>query len=116
MENTQPVQPSLPEHVYQQAANLLMTNKMTPFEAINALTTTGINVDDAKNVVETLHGQITKLKKERANKDMLYGGLWCAVGTIATLADIGFIFWGAIVFGGIQLIKGMINYPSINKQ
>lgn len=114
MENTQTVQPAIPDHVYQQAANLLLTNKMTPSEAINALTATGINGDDAKGVVETLHGQITKLKRERANKDMLYGGLWCVGGTIATLADIGFIFWGAIVFGGIQLIRGIINYSSIN--
>ena len=116
MENTQTVQPSLPDHVYQQAANLLVTNKMTPSEAIDALTTTGISRDDAKGVVETLHGQIIKLKRERANKDMLYGGLWCAGGTIATLADIGLIFWGAILFGGIQLIRGIINYSSIDNQ
>lgn len=49
---------------------------------------------------------------EQAKKDILYGGLWCVGGTVATLADVGFIFWGAIVFGGIQLIKGLINLKS----
>ena len=43
------------------------------------------------------------------DKDVLYGALWCAGGIIATVADIGFIFWGAIVFGGYQLIKGLAN-------
>lgn len=47
--------------------------------------------------------------KERAQKDILYGALWCIGGTVATLADVGYIFWGAIVFGGIQCVKGIIN-------
>lgn len=40
---------------------------------------------------------------------MIYGALWCIGGIIATVADIGFIFWGAIVFGAVQFIKGAIN-------
>ena|SRR6478672_7439601 len=116
MENTQTVQSSLPDHVYQEAANLLLANKLKPSEAIHALTSTGVSGDDAKTVVETLHGQIIQLKKERANKDMLYGALWCAGGTVATLANIGFIFWGAILFGGIQLIRGIIQYTAVRQQ
>jgi hypothetical protein len=49
------------------------------------------------------------MRKEGANKDMLYGALWCFGGIIATVADFGFIFWGAIVFGAIQFIKGATN-------
>jgi hypothetical protein len=45
---------------------------------------------------------------------MLYGALWCGGGTIATMANIGFFFWGAIIFGGIQLVRGLINYSSSN--
>ena len=48
-------------------------------------------------------------KKERAEKDMLYGALWCIGGIFATAAHIGFVFWGAILFGGIQFFKGLIN-------
>ena len=48
-------------------------------------------------------------KKEQAEKDMLYGALWCVGGIIATAAHIGFVFWGAILFGGIQFFKGLIN-------
>ena len=48
-------------------------------------------------------------KKEQAEKDMLYGALWCIGGIIATAAHIGFVFWGAILFGGIQFFKGLLN-------
>jgi hypothetical protein len=48
-------------------------------------------------------------KKEQAEKDMLYGALWCVGGIIATAAHIGFIFWGAILFGGIQFFRGLFN-------
>ncbi len=51
-------------------------------------------------------------KKKQAGKDMLYGGLWFAGGLIATMADVGAIFWGAMVFGGIQFFKGLINSQS----
>ncbi|GAB3936659.1 hypothetical protein [Mucilaginibacter myungsuensis] len=48
--------------------------------------------------------------REQAQKDMIYGALWCVGGTVLTIADVGFIFWGAIVFGGIQFFKGLSNY------
>ncbi len=51
-------------------------------------------------------------RKKQANKDMLYGALWCVGGIIATMSDIGAIFWGAIIFGGIQFFKGLINSQS----
>lgn len=48
--------------------------------------------------------------REKAGKDMLYGALWFFGGLVATMADIGAIFWGAMVFGGIQFIGGLIKY------
>lgn len=47
--------------------------------------------------------------KDSANKDMLYGALWCIGGTIGTLAEIGYIFWGAIIFGAFQFFRGLNN-------
>jgi hypothetical protein len=49
------------------------------------------------------------LKKEKAKNDMIYGAIWCIGGTVLTLADIGYIFWGAILFGGIQFFRGLVN-------
>ena len=70
-------------------------------------------IQRASKSYEELHQAVMPIiqdvKKEGANKDMLYGALWCIGGIVATVADFGFIFWGAIVFGAIQFIKGATN-------
>jgi hypothetical protein len=95
--------------LYNYAANLLVNGNKSSAEVKNALMDKGLSEAAANTIVINLEDQIKKAKKERANKDMIYGALWCVGGTIATLAQIGFIFWGAILFGGIQFIKGAIN-------
>ncbi|TNE79101.1 MAG: hypothetical protein EP332_12180 [Bacteroidetes bacterium] len=40
-------------------------------------------------------------------KDVIIGGLWFLGGLIFTIADVGYIFYGAIIFGGIQMIGGI---------
>jgi hypothetical protein len=59
--------------------------------------------------VRELEGPIREAKKAQAKKDILHGGLWCIGGIALTVADIGFVFWGAILFGGVQFIKGLTN-------
>ncbi len=49
-----------------------------------------------------------------ANKDILYGGLWLLGGTVVTIWSLsngkgGVIAWGAIIFGGYQFIRGLMN-------
>lgn len=58
---------------------------------------------------ETNEQEYISAKKKQAENDMLYGALWCIGGIIATAAHIGFIFWGAILFGGIQFFRGLVN-------
>lgn len=48
-------------------------------------------------------------RRKKANNDMIFGAMWCIGGIIATAASVGFIFWGAIVFGGIQFFRGLAN-------
>jgi len=100
--------------VYNYAATLLVNEGKTSSEVIDTLIQQGYDKDNAASIVSTLEQQIINARKERAKKDMLYGGLWCVGGTVATMANIGFIFWGAIVFGGIQFFRGLINYSSGN--
>jgi hypothetical protein len=69
-------------------------------------------VNDDHEKATALQHLMQKRKQEQkkaANKDMLVGGLWLVGGTIATVADIGYVFWGAILFGGIQFFKGVMN-------
>ena len=58
---------------------------------------------------EIIEQEYISAKKKQAENDMLYGALWCIGGIIATAAHIGFIFWGAILFGGIQFFRGLSN-------
>lgn len=46
--------------------------------------------------------------KEQGKKDILYGLMWFVGGAVLTAADTGFIFWGAIIFGGYQFISGLV--------
>jgi hypothetical protein len=93
--------------LYQYAASLLINQKMYPEEAKDKLIAQGLSRESADVLIDTLEAQITKAKKERAHKNMLFGALWCIGGIVATAANIGFIFWGAIVFGGIQFFQGV---------
>jgi hypothetical protein len=55
--------------------------------------------------------------KRAGRKNMLYGALWCLGGIVITAlsyqaaAKAGgryVLAWGAIVFGGIQFIRGLL--------
>lgn len=109
MENTQSDQTQVINEIYEHTAHLLVTEKRTSPEVIDILTGKGIPEDSARQIVNQVADHVSKAKKERAKKDMLYGALWCIGGIAATASGIGLIFWGAILFGGIQFIKGPAN-------
>jgi len=73
----------------------------------------GLDTQEALTVVNKIEKDIKKFKTTAANKDLIYGALWCIGGIVATAAEIGYIFWGAIVFGGYQFLKGLINSMNI---
>jgi hypothetical protein len=98
------------QELYNLAANLIVTEKKNTVQAKSVLVERGLSEDAAYTIVRNVEDEIKKAKKDQAKKDILYGALWCVGGTIATVANVGFIFWGAILFGGIQLIKGLVNY------
>lgn len=52
------------------------------------------------------------VSKKKARNDMIFGGLWFVGGSVATLVNIGAIFYGAIAFGMIQFFKGLFNYKN----
>jgi len=93
--------------IYEYAVNLMIHENKNSYEVQMALKERGLDDESAKIIVENLEKEIEDAKKERANKDMLYGALWCIGGIIATASNIGFIFWGAIVFGAIQFFRGL---------
>lgn len=108
MENKQTEQQEIPNEIYEYASNLLLKERINPEDVKEILVEKGIDYESSSLIVKNL--LLEKIqKKENANRDMLYGGLWCAGGIIGTMANVGYIFWGAIVFGAIQFIKGLSN-------
>ena len=110
MENQEASSQAAVNEFYNYAANLLVNQKKNTKDVQAALVDKGLSESAAYTIVYNLEVEIKNAKKESGKKDMIYGALWCIGGTVATIANIGFIFWGAILFGGIQLIKGAVTY------
>jgi hypothetical protein len=109
MEASQTADQQSNDYLYQYAANLLANGNKSGADVERLLMLKGLSADEASAIVNELESPIQDAKKAQAKKDMLHGGLWCIGGLALTLADVGFVFWGAIVFGGIQFIKGVTN-------
>jgi hypothetical protein len=97
--------------IYDYAATLLFKGNRSGRETKEALIHQGLDVNLATLVVRNL----AKVGQKQAKKNILYGTLWCVGGIVATAANIGFIFWGAVVFGAIQFLKGVFQYFKYNK-
>jgi len=77
----------------------------------------GLDEASAENVVYNIEAQIENVKSSKAKKDMLWGGLWMFGGIIVTAVTMSaasgggryVVAWGAIVFGGIQFFRGIMN-------
>lgn len=91
---------------------------MSPEEAIQELIYHGLSEENADIVVQNIYNEIRHAKKQRANKDMLHGFLWLAGGSIITAltymgakdgGGVYFVFWGAIIFGGYQFLRGLFS-------
>jgi hypothetical protein len=109
MEASQAADQQPNDYLYQYAANLLANGNKSGADVERLLMLKGMAADEASAIVRELENPIQDAKKAQAKKDMLHGGLWCIGGLALTLADVGFVFWGAILFGGIQFIKGVTN-------
>ncbi|MGD1842003.1 MAG: hypothetical protein ACFB0B_14075 [Thermonemataceae bacterium] len=100
----------LVDQIYKYAIQLHTQEGKTTQEVRQILMEEGLDEESATIVVNNITRQLYLAKKGNGQKDMLYGALWCVGGIVVTIANIGFIFWGAIIFGGIQFIKGVANY------
>jgi methyl coenzyme M reductase beta subunit len=102
MESATPSTTHTEQEVYNQAIVMLFQNYQNEEEVIYELVKKGYDEGMVEEVVTSILEKRNKEKSAKANKDMLFGAMWCIGGTVATMANIGYIFWGAIVFGGIQ--------------
>jgi hypothetical protein len=89
-----------------------------PSEIEKALTERGMDTEAAASVVGALKEQKAFALKETGRKNMLHGAMWLIGGFFVTVysyriaANAGggsyLLAWGAIVFGGIQFFRGVV--------
>lgn len=102
--------------LYNYAARLLIDEDKNSEEVIKALIEKGVSRENATRLVDKLIVEIEEAQNSRANKDMLYGALWCIGGLLVTAISYAatggggryVLAWGAILFGGIQFVRGMM--------
>ncbi len=91
---------------------------VSPAQVQKSLTAHGVNAADAANLV----GDLNRAKREAnlvvARRNLVSGAICCIVGIVVTgftyLASSNagggtvIIAWGAILFGGLQLTRGLV--------
>jgi hypothetical protein len=105
------------EQVYRHIAARL-TQGASAAEVEKDLTDMGFDAEVANTAIASVQGAMRAAKKKAANKNILLGALWCGGGVLVTAFTYSaassssggghyVVAWGAIVFGGIQLFRGL---------
>lgn len=107
--NNQPSEKSkqrTPEQAYSRTFRLLITENKLPPLVSEILQKEGHTEREAVRLIKQVQQKTRKAPSPGGKRDIVIGGLWCAGGTILTVADFGLIFWGAILFGAFQMVRG----------
>jgi hypothetical protein len=102
---------------FQRAAALINQAKSRA-QIETELKSTGLDQDSVSSVVNRVFQLRKKAHRDVAGRNIMFGALWCVGGTLFTVLSYQmasehpgggtyFIAWGAILFGGIQLLKGL---------
>jgi len=105
------------EAAFQRAVALINQGK-SKGQIETELKSTGLGQETVSSVVNRVIQLRKQAHRDVAGKNMLFGALWCIGGTLFTMASYQmasehsgggtyFIAWGAILFGGIQFLKGL---------
>ena len=88
------------------ALHYLKSKEKTEEEVISWLISQGVSVEKSKVVVIKLQQQILRHKKAEKRNTIFGGLLIFGIGVLFTVLQTGYIWWGAIIFGGIQFLRG----------
>lgn len=105
------------EDMYRYAAGLIQS-KLPRAQVEDRLVAQGLDRQTAADVVNTLLRSVKDARKKAAQKNMLFGALWCIGGIVVTVVTFSLaqgggsfiVAWGAIVFGAIQFFKGLVDF------
>jgi dolichol kinase len=103
--------------IYDYAAQLMIEEQKSAYEVKKKLIQMGLDDEMADIIANKVNQKVSLAIKEKSDKDILHGALWCGGGLLITMltyaaASNGGIYilaWGAILYGGIRLFKGISN-------
>ncbi len=116
MTDQEPTQEELVDAIYTYAAEQ-MQNGQSDLQIETSLTQQGLDQETAATVVRNLHEARSQVASSAGAKNMAFGALWCIGGiavtafTYSAASEGGgsyVVAWGAILFGGIQFFRGMM--------
>jgi hypothetical protein len=83
---------------------------------INLLTENGMDAEEATTTLGKMRIDLAQTKVDKAKREIRNGGLWCGGGLLVTLISYAavsqgggsyLVCWGAVIFGALQLFKGI---------
>lgn len=101
------------DELYEYARDLLIDSGKGPLKVRSILIREGLEPKNATAVIQNIRGDIQAAKKRKSIKNIVIGSIIFLIGTLATLADMGYIFIGAIAVGIAQFFLGMLSYRKI---
>ena len=115
MSDQEPSEEQIVEAVYSLAAEQIKSGASAQ-QIQSMLVKEGLDPESAATVISNLTQMPTEAIREAGKKNMLYGALWCTGGIVVTVVTYStasgggtyFVAWGAIVFGAIQFIRGLM--------
>jgi hypothetical protein len=115
----EPTPEQVAEAAYDVAAEQILRGG-NPSEIQASLTQRGMDTQAAATVVAQLKQERAQARKVAAQQNMFYGAFWCIGGIAVTVTTFQFaagmgggtfiIAWGAILFGAIQFLRGLIQF------
>lgn len=101
------------DNIYDHALDLYVNQKYSWEEVRQRLIYEGLNQELSETVVNNLQSQVDEIKQKNAIKALRNGALWFGGGLVFTVITGGqYLFWGAMVYGIILLIKGLCHKNS----
>lgn len=98
-----------------------MINGRADAEIEAMLVEKGLSMDDAAGVVANLRYHRDEAVRKAGQKNMLFGALWAGGGLLVTILTMQaaqgggtyVVAWGAVIFGAIQFIQGVVQVSSL---
>lgn len=95
------------DYLHTQAHLLLFFEGKRPEQVVRALVEEGADSDLARSAVLYQVQLFNQQRKAQGRNEALWASLWLGGGVVLTYHDVGFIFWGAMIYGAWGVISGL---------